>query len=484
MAGWMNDVGARLELGDARLKERFARLVEAFVERPTASIPEACGRWAATQAAYRFFDNDAVVPDTLREVMAQATAARAQGRAVVLAVQDTTSFDYTSHTDTSGLGPLENPQHRGLFAHSTLAVDPDDGVPLGIVGQQVWARDSQVVGKRQARKAVPIEAKESKRWLVGLQETEARLSTVARVVTVADREADIYELFALASHLKGEWLIRARHDRRVQAEFGHLLATVEQAPVCARTQVELVRTNKREARRATLEVRRAQVTLLPPQRAVKVIRQWWAEHPQTAHLAPAPLEPLTVGVVLAREVDAPADAEPVEWLLLTSLPNATVDDALLCIAYYRLRWLVERYHFVLKSGCLIERLQLESAERLQRALVVYSEVAWRLLWLTYEARVCPEAPCSVVFDEPAWQLIVLADCPTATVPLTPPDLRTAVRKVAMLGGFLGRKGDGEPGVKTLWRGLRRLNDMVAAVRLLQEHPNLLPDDVLHPVTYV
>ena len=484
MAVWMDEVETSVELGDERLNKRFATLVEAFVERPAASIPEACGSWAATQAAYRFFGNDAVVPDTLREAMAQATAARAQGRPVILAVQDRTSLDYTSHTDTSGLGPLENPQHRGLFAHSTLAVDPEGGVPLGVVGQQVWARESQRVGKRHQRKEVPIEAKESQRWLVGLQETHARLSVVARVVTVADREADIYELFALAYHLPGEWLIRARHDRRVAGELAHLVATVEAAPVCARTLVELVRTNKREARLATLEVRRAQVTLLPPRRAVKVIQHWWAQHPQTAHLAPASLEPLTVGVVLAREVDAPADAEPVEWLLLTSLPVATTEDALLCISYYRLRWLVERYHFVLKSGCLLERLQLESAERLQRALAVYSEVAWRLLWLTYEARACPEAPCTVVFDEPTWQLLVLADCPTAALPLVPPDLRTAVRKVAMLGGFLGRKGDGEPGVKTLWRGLRRLTDMVAARRLLQEHPDLLPDERLHPLTYV
>lgn len=133
-----------------------------------------------------------------------------------------------------------------------------------------------------------------------------------------------------------------------------------------------------------------------------------------------------------------------------------------------MRWLVERYHFVLKSGCLVERLQLETAERLRRALVVYSEVAWRLLWLTYEARAHPEAPCTEVFDELTWRLLWVADCPTAVVPVTPPDLRTAVRKIAMLGGFLGRRGDGEPGVKTLWRGLRRLNDIVATYRILRK----------------
>jgi hypothetical protein len=149
------------------------------------------------------------------------------------------------------------------------------------------------------------------------------------------------------------------------------------------------------------------------------------------------------------------------------------------IGYYRMRWLVERYHFVLKSGCQVERLQLETAERLRRALAVYSEVAWRLLWLAYQARAKPDAPCTTVLDDLQWRLAWLAASPKVPLPAPSPDevpdLRTAVRLIAMLGGFLGRKGDGEPGVKTLWRGLRRLSDMVAGYHLFTEHPDLLPD---------
>jgi hypothetical protein len=340
------------------------------------------------------------------------------------------------------------------------------------------------VGKRAQRKERPIEAKESARWLVSLQETEERLGSTARVLSVADREADVYELFALGHELHGDWLIRARHDRALVGEEQHLVAAVEHAPVCARTTVELPRTDERDARRASLVVQTAQVEVKPPRRAVGVISQWWAEHPRVARLAPEKLRPVPVGVVLVTEVDPPAGATPVRWLLLTSLLVETPEQALACVGYYRLRWLVERYHFVLKNGCQVEKLQLETAERLRRALAVYSEVAWRLLWLTYEARAQPEAPCSAVFDDLPWRLLGAAVGPPGVLPATPPDLRTTVRQIAQLGGFLGRRGDGEPGVKTLWRGLRRLSDMDATYRLLQQHPDLLPTQPASPMSCV
>jgi hypothetical protein len=464
---------SEIELGDERLKKRFELLVETLVENPAGSIPEACGSWAATQAAYRFFDNEAVVPERLTQAMADAAAQRCQGLSRVLAVQDTTSLDFTGHADTAGLGPLENPHHHGLFVHSTLAVDPYGGVPLGVVSQEIWARDAPTLGKRQPRKEVPVEAKESARWLISLKKTQARLGARVRVLTVADREADVYELFVLAQQVEGDWLIRARHDRTLVGAEERLVATVTQQPVAAISTVDLPRTHEREARRATLEVRRAQVDLKPPERRKGAIAAWWATHPEAAPLVPDVMGPLRVGVVLVTEVAPPPQVKPVSWLLLTNQPVETTEQALECVAMYRLRWLIERYHFVLKSGCQVEKLQLETAARLRRALVVYSEVAWRLLWLTYEARVRPDAPCSTVVAALTWQLLWLKVCPTLPLPVSPPDLRTTVRLVAQLGGFLARKGDGEPGVKTIWRGLRRLQDMEEGARLFQENPDLL-----------
>ena len=473
MAHWADDIVGEIELGDARLKKRLVSLIETFAEKPAASIPEACGTWAATEAAYRFLDNEAVVPERVTAAMAEATARRCAGVPLVLAVQDTTSLDFTAHTDTVGLGPLEHPAHRGLFVHTTLAVNPQGAVPLGIISQQIWSRDPATVGKREQRKEVPVEAKESARWLVSLQDTARRLGTDREVLTVADREADVYELFVLAHELGGTWLIRARHDRNLVGEEHHLLATVENQPVCATTTVDLPRTDQRPARRATLEVRRAQVVLRPPERGDAVIAAWWEQHPQIDPLVPRHREPVAVGVVLVTEVDLPSGSTPVRWLLLINRPVATSDQALACVAFYRVRWLIERYHVVLKSGCQIEKLQLETAERLERALVVYSEVAWRLLWLTYAARAQPDAPCLTVVPDVTWRLLWLKVRPGIPLPVTPPDLRTVVRQLAQLGGFLARTRDGEPGVKTIWRGLRRLQDMEEGARLVQENPAFL-----------
>lgn len=255
------------------------------------------------------------------------------------------------------------------------------------------------------------------------------------------------------------------------------MALVAQRPVCTATAVDLPRTHQREARRAKLEVRRAQVVLVPPERRNGLIAEWWAEHPEADHLVPSVMAPLRVWVVLVTEVAPPAEAKPVRWLLLTNRPVEETAQALECVEFYRLRWLIERYHFVLKCGCQVEKLQLETAERLQRALAVYSEVAWRLLWLTYVTRVHPDAPCRDVFDELTWQLLEVVDKPPAVLPVTPPPLRTTLRKIAKLGGFLGRTGDGEPGVKTIWRGLRRLADMTDALRLVHDHPDLFPQQL-------
>lgn len=475
MTGWAEEIVGGIELGDKRLNERLVALVETFAERPGSSIPEACQGWAATRAAYQFFDNEKVEAEAIIASAAQATLRRCQGQQVVLAVQDTTSLDYSSQTKIAGLGPLESPDYRGLFVHTTLVVSPE-GVPLGLIGQEIWARDPEDIGKRHQRKELPVEAKESAKWLRALKQTEQRLSSAGiTVVTVADREADVYELFTLARELDGQWLIRARHDRKLAGQEGKLLDAVESAPACVCATVELPRADDRPARQAKLEVRRAQVILQPPYRMKTVIGQWWAEHPEVERLAPTELCPVRVNVILVTEVDTPEGTKPLRWLLLTSLPADTPEQVLSCVDYYRLRWLAERQNYVLKSGCQVEKLQLEKAERLERALAVYALVAWRLLWLTYEARVHPQAPCTLALDEDEWRVLASLDYPRAVLPLEPPTIQEAILRIAKLGGFLGRKHDGAPGVKTLWRGMRRLNDMVLAYRALREHPDLLSE---------
>jgi hypothetical protein len=459
----------RVDLGDRRLERRLQVLVEALAAQPEVSLAAACGDWAAQQAAYRFFANEAVTVEALAAALGQATAARCAGEARVLVLQDTTSLDYTAHRGTTNLGVLEHPSARGVLLHSSLAVS-EAGVPLGLLDLQLWARPGEPDPADDRRHRVPIEGKESAKWLRGLRRAAGRLGAGARTVTVADREADVYELFLVAHDLDGDWLIRARHDRALAGEAGRLLAAVERAAVCGRLELSVPRDRTRPPRQAALEVRRVSVVLVPPRQRPGPAARWWAAHPDAERLGPATLRPVRVGVVLVTEPEPPAGEAPLRWLLLTSLPTETAEQALACVRLYRLRWLIERYHFILKSGCRVERLQLQDGERLQRALAVYAGIAWWLLWLTEQARATPEAPCTTVLPEDAWQALVAFTQRTLVLPVAPPDLRTAVRLVASLGGFRGRTHDGEPGVQTLWRGLRRLHDITATWRLLRTGP--------------
>jgi len=438
-----------VQLGEKRLNARFLKLVDDFSKDPTASIPEASGGWPGSKAAYRFFDNPRVRPDDIRAALRRDALDFLPPDGPILAIQDTTSFDFTAHPATAGLGYLDHPRRRGLLMHSVLAVTPE-GVPCGLLDQRTWARDPAELGKSGGRKKKATAAKESRRWLGALAATEAALPAGREVITVADREADIYDLFAHPRRPGSHLLIRVKPARGVRHPERLLGPAVRSSPARGTMTVELRRADDRPPRQAVLTIRHLALEVAPP-----------ANRPGRAGL---PYVALTA--ILVEEEHPPAGQEAVRWWLVTSLPIRTTADAERAVGYYALRWLVERYHFVMKSGCRVERLQLETAERIDRAVATYSAVAWRLLWLTYEARRHPEESSGRVLTR--GELEVLCRL-TGVASDAPPTLRDAVRGVARLGGFLGRKGDGEPGVKTLWRGLRRLNDMVAGYSLERTH---------------
>jgi Transposase DNA-binding/Transposase Tn5 dimerisation domain len=439
----------QVRLGDKRLDARFLKIVDDFSKDPTASIPEASGGWAASKAAYRFFDNPGVRPDDIRAALRRAALEYLPPGGPILAIQDTTSLDFTDHPATAGLGYMEHPKHSGLFMHSVLAVTPE-GVPCGIIDQRTWARDPAGLGKRAARHKKDTAAKESRRWLDALAATEAALSEGREVITVADREADIYDLFAHPRRPGSHLLIRVKPRRGVRHPGRLLGPALRGGPARGTMAVDLRRADDRPPRRAVLTIRSLATEVAPP-----VNRAGRGGLPHVALTA-----------ILVEEEDPPAGQEAVRWWLVTSLPIRTTADVERAVRYYALRWLVERYHFTMKSGCRVEQLQLQRMERLDRAVATYSAVAWRLLWLTYEARRHPERSCERVLRREEWGVLCLA---TGGATDAPPALRDAVRRIARLGGFLGRKGDGEPGVKTLWRGLRRLNDMVAGYDLKPIH---------------
>jgi hypothetical protein len=358
------------------------------------------------------------------------------GEKAFLVVQDSTSFNFAHHPQTTGLGVLDDNHSPGFFAHSSLAVSLE-GVPLGILDQQVWQRAVSQGRKVNAHQALPITEKESFKWLKGIQNSLSTEQTW-ELITVCDREGDVYELFQLAHQQNAKFIVRAAKDRRL--DDGHLLfkAVAALEPV---SEIEIEITSRRNLahRSARLALRYAPFTLLPPKN-------------RSAKNSSFPLSPLLITVIEAREQQPPLDTEAVHWLLVTNLTVPDVDSACQVLHYYSYRWLVERFHFVLKSGCQFESSQLQSFEALSRFLGVCTGVAWRLLWMTYQARKTPDASCEMVLTLSEWQALAAYMQGSPHLPQQAPTLRQAMRWIGQLGGFIGRKSDGEPGVKVLWRG--------------------------------
>lgn len=459
---WAQHEFGGAKLGDQRRTDRLVWLAEQRSRRPSASLPESCGSGAGVKAAYRFYDSVSIRPQAILDPHRRATVKRMAEQRVVLLPQDTTQVDYTTHTDTLGLGVLQNKQQRGLLLHTTLAVTPER-VPLGVVDQQIWTRDPSQFGKRHDRKTRPTSEKESQKWLNSLAvavELQAELPGV-QLVSIADREGDVYDFMRQATSAGPAVLVRAAWDRAVDHPQGHLWAFLESQPVAGELTITVPRQPGQPTRQTHLSVRFAPISLRPPR----------------ARLAGERLPSLTLWGVLAREADPPEGEEPIEWLLLSSLPVTNLAEAAERVEWYSCRWLAEIYHKVLKSGCRIEARQLETADNLKRYLAVDGVVAWQLLYLTMLGRQLPDLPCTAVLEAHEWQALYCFTQHLATPPATPPTLHQALRWIAKLGGFLGRTADGEPGVTTVWRGLQRLHDIAAAWQLFHPNPRNPHQDV-------
>ena len=451
---WAVTEFADADLGDARRTQRLVELATVFAQRPSASLPQACGHRAMLKAAYRFFDNEAIDPQAILESHVLATSDRLASVPRVLAVQDTTELDWTAHPATTGLGPLAHPAHQGLLVHTTLALTPER-LPLGLLAQQVWARAPADLGKRATRKQRPIADKESQKWLTSVAaviEAHARCPQT-RFVCIGDREADVYDLFVQERPSGVDLVVRASWNRRVDHAERYLWTKVAVHPGVATLTVRVPRRGLQPARQATVSVRWCLVLLCPP-----------------THRQAEKLPSVAVWAVQALEEQPPAGCEPIEWLLLTTCGVHTAHDAVERVDWYACRWGIEVWHKVLKSGCRLEARQLESAEQLRRCLAIYSVIAWRILYATMLSRAMPEAPCTALLEPEEWQALYCAIHVTATPPATPPPLRQAVHWIGRLGGFLARRGDGEPGVTVLWRGFQHLTALTLMYRIMRPPP--------------
>jgi hypothetical protein len=463
ISDWAREEMAAADFGDARLDTRAASLLTTLGQYPNLSLPAACGGHAETQAAYRFFANDKV---TLAQVLAphiERTRERMAAQPMVLLVQDTTELDLTRpHQQVAGAGELDGAR-RGVLLHTMQAFTPN-GTPLGTVWAETLNRVAGVshapaTQKHQRRKRLPIEQKESLRWLTGLRQARQVAQTLpdTQCLCMADSEADIYEWFA-EPRAQVDGLVRACQNRALAApgagEPPHVREQVLATPVLyevelvlrgrqAKTAVETrQRRQNRPSRQAQVQVRAATLTLRPPARADRK------------------LPPVAVNVVLVHEAHPPADEPAVEWILVTTLPITTPEQVRRVVEYYCVRWSIEVLFRTLKSGCRIEGRRFEDVTRVLPCLGLCLIVAWRTLFLCQLGRECPELDCQAVFEPVEWQAVWVA-VKRQKLPPKNPRLRAMVRLIGRLGGYIERPGR-EPGPQTMWIGLQRMYDLAWA----------------------
>ena len=455
---WAAKLAGLADFPDARLNTRFAALLVTFSLKPLDSIPQASGSAGEAKAIYRFLSNRRLsVADFLQPIVA-GTVEGCRGQPTVYAVQDSTSLNYSTLSRTTGLGPLnDTPNALGLHLHTTLALRPD-GVPIGLLNQHYWSRPVVVPDAPDApdHHHVPIEDKESYKWLLGLHAAEAAIAELPeaerpRLIHVMDREGDIHEVLEHISATPHGAVIRSAQNRSVDGKINKAHNAIAASPLIGTHRLHLSARHGQPRRTARLELRAVTLTITPDRK----------KHPDR--------RPVTWTLIEAREVDAPAGVEPLRWLLWTTEPAKNKPQILAVLTIYSLRWRVEDYHLTLKSGCRAEALELETAERLTKALILYSAVAVRIVALRDLARLEPDAPCTMVLSDLAWRVLFAhfeKRQPKADTPV--PTVRQAVLWIGRLGGHLNRKRDGMPGVRTLWRGWRDLTILVLGYRLGQE----------------
>ena len=431
---WAEEEMGAAELGDARRSRRLVKLVERLAEQPSLSIPAACSGAGETKAAYRLLSHDAVGWSDILAPHFRSSVQRMSTQPVVLCLQDTTELDFNGQ-DIEGLGPLNYEAQRGMYLHATYAVSTAR-VPLGVLDAWMWARQAK---KSDGTRGGVLE---SERWIEGYERLAELAPELAatRLVCVGDRESDMLELLLKARDTGHavDYLLRCRHNRALP-EGGKLWDAVMQGEPLGRICFEMPGGRGRKARTVEQEVR------------VQRVRLGDREGGQ-----------LEVSCLIATEVEAPAGAKPVVWRLLSNREALTLEAAVELLDWYRARWEVELLFLTLKEGCRVEALQLASVERIERALAVYLVVAWRIGLLMRLGRACPDWDAERLLTREEWQAawIVARKKPPAKTPT----LRAALHMIARLGGFLGRKGDGEPGVKSIWIGLQRVASCVEGMR--------------------
>ena len=436
------------QLGDKRRAERLVRLAEQVANNPSASLPDQTELWGDLKAAYRLFDRDEVGFEAVARPHWGLTKRSATGGRY-LVIGDTTELDFGKHRAIEGVGPTGNGSGQGFLLHNALMTAAESKEIVGVAGQTIHYRKKKKPQQRENASRRLKRKRESEVWGTVIDQI-GQPAQDAEYVHVFDRGADNFEVYCHLLQQRGEWVIRAsKMSRNVlsgEAEQSVTLkACLPRLRVLGGYALSLRARGKEAAREAQIEIRLGQVKIPAPRHVSPWVRK--LKQP-----------PIPMKVIEVIEVDAPKNAKPVHWVLFTSLPVATFEDARQVIDYYETRWLIEEYHKALKTGCRTESRQLKAAGRLEALVGLTSVVAVRLLQLKSLARTAPETPARRVVPRIWLRMLKLARKGLTRVS----DLTVGqfYREVAKLGGFLARKGDGEPGWITIWRGWEKLNAFV------------------------
>lgn len=463
MKPWISEELRGCVFPDKRLGKRFERLVEQLSSRIGQSIPLACQDWANTKAAYRFFDSDRVSEAEILSGHFEATRTRySASSGPILVLHDTTEFSYrredpsalgkTTKISTGNAGRSRMHTIRGLLMHSSLAVTTQ-GLPLGLAAIKFWTR-KRFKGANRLRKKinptrVPIERKESVRWIENLKQSATLLGTPTRLIHIGDRESDIYELFCAAGEAGTHFLIRTCVDRLARDGTITISREMKEVRVKGLHRVEVV-DKKGKPSRALLELRYRRIRVLPPIGKQK-------RYPA-----------LTLTVLYAQERGKPKGRDRIDWKLITDLPVTSRRDAVEKLEWYALRWKIETFHKVLKSGCKAEALKLRAAERLVNVISVFCILGWRIFWMSMLRRSAPSSPAALAFTKTEVQLLDRL-IPKLSNPSRQKQISQYIIKLARLGGYLARSGDPPPGNMVVWRGLCRLTDIELGFALGAEY---------------
>jgi hypothetical protein len=442
----------RIDLGDKDLERRFVRTLEQLGSDPQASIHRACGKESQSKAVYRMIGNEKLTERAIVETHHDVTMERIgeSGARVVLIPQDTTEFNFSRLEKTSGLGSIgTDPALRGLIMHSAIGVSPQ-GQVFGLLHQKIWTRPPEEYGKKHKRKELPIEEKESYKWLETMEQAESGNSCNTTFVHVCDREGDLYEFFEKANREQRAFLCRRVHNRKVKETEKSIEEFLASQPAAGTYQVQIPRDSHtdREARTAEVEIRFGQAHVMCPQR-----------HERNTELR----QTLVLQMISAQEVNAPEGTKPVDWQLITNLAVNDFETARQYVQWYSRRWMIELFHRALKEGCAIEKLQSDTAERLSKLIEMYSIIAMRIMQVTYLARTDPDASCETVLTPFEWKVLYSAAKRTTRVPEKPPTNKEAAIMIAQLAGFSGYKSSGFPGIKVMWWGMTKLLTLLDAL---------------------